>query len=358
MVGVQIVWRRTGVDGMTAPFFLESLVRTDLSVQRLRRGARWAHLAGFAGGRRFIGYLACVARIPTRVTVDGSSYARSSPVVRGLITQPRRRLGPGPASDLRARREEPARVRVRHAGDAVCDRFLCDRQTIAIDGESPNLLVAQMDNWTPALRRLLIPTLGDRSARVVLPEVGVPPPFLIDRRARLRASRMLTTWTDAIDAGDRRDGGLVDTHVHINAPGRAEWEGFETATCAAAAGGVTTVVDMPLNSIPATTSVDGLRAKRDEAAGRCRVDVAFWGGVVPGSTKSLRSPAPRLRLPCSVPRASTSFDALMKRSRRAAPGSSRGVAAPRPRRAAASHRRGDGPSDPIRGAIAASRRRG
>ncbi len=74
--------------------------------------------------------------------------------------------------------------------------------------------------------------------------------------------------------------GLVDSHVHINDPGRAEWEGFETATRAAAAGGYTLLVDMPLNSHPATTSVAALQAKRAAAQGRCRVDWAAWGGVV------------------------------------------------------------------------------
>jgi len=83
--------------------------------------------------------------------------------------------------------------------------------------------------------------------------------------------------------------GIVDTHVHINDPGRTEWEGFETATMAAAAGGVTTLVDMPLNSIPATTSVAGLHAKMDAARGRCWVDVGFWGGVVPGNTDQLEA---------------------------------------------------------------------
>src|SRR3954468_16220934 len=77
--------------------------------------------------------------------------------------------------------------------------------------------------------------------------------------------------------------GLVDTHVHINQPGRTEWEGFDTATRAAAAGGVTTLIDMPLNSIPATTSVSGLRAKVKAAQAQCHVDVGFWGGVVPGN---------------------------------------------------------------------------
>jgi allantoinase len=77
--------------------------------------------------------------------------------------------------------------------------------------------------------------------------------------------------------------GLVDTHVHINDPGRADWEGFESATLSAAAGGITTLVDMPLNSIPATTTVAALEDKRRAATGRCHVDVAFWGGVVPGN---------------------------------------------------------------------------
>ena len=81
--------------------------------------------------------------------------------------------------------------------------------------------------------------------------------------------------------------GLVDTHVHINEPGRTEWEGFWTATRAAAAGGVTTLVDMPLNSIPPTTTVAGLNAKLDAARPQCHVDMAFWGGVVPGNTSEL-----------------------------------------------------------------------
>jgi len=79
----------------------------------------------------------------------------------------------------------------------------------------------------------------------------------------------------------------VDTHVHINDPGRAEWEGFEHATKSAAAGGVTTLVDMPLNSIPSTTDVRAFEAKRAGAKGRCHVDLGFWGGVVPGNVDSL-----------------------------------------------------------------------
>ncbi|HEY9229885.1 MAG TPA: allantoinase AllB [Gemmatimonadaceae bacterium] len=77
--------------------------------------------------------------------------------------------------------------------------------------------------------------------------------------------------------------GIVDTHVHVNEPGRTEWEGFETATRAAAAGGITTLLDMPLNSIPATTSVAALEAKRAAARGKTTVNVEYIGGVVPGN---------------------------------------------------------------------------
>ena len=82
--------------------------------------------------------------------------------------------------------------------------------------------------------------------------------------------------------------GLVDTHVHMNEPGRTDWEGFDTATRAAAAGGVTTLIDMPLNSIPATTTVAALEIKRKAARKKCWVNVGFWGGVVPGNTGELR----------------------------------------------------------------------
>nr|WP_253820927.1 allantoinase AllB [Agromyces terreus] len=81
--------------------------------------------------------------------------------------------------------------------------------------------------------------------------------------------------------------GLVDTHVHVNEPGRTEWEGFASATRAAAAGGVTTIVDMPLNSVPPTISVEALETKRAAADGRVFVDVGFWGGFVPGNLEHL-----------------------------------------------------------------------
>lgn len=82
--------------------------------------------------------------------------------------------------------------------------------------------------------------------------------------------------------------GLVDTHVHLNEPGRTSSEGFFTGTQAAASGGITTVVDMPLNSIPATTSVTNLRIKMRAARGKCWVDVGFLGGIIPGNTKELK----------------------------------------------------------------------
>src|ERR1700733_2792369 len=82
--------------------------------------------------------------------------------------------------------------------------------------------------------------------------------------------------------------GLVDSHVHICEPGNTDWEGFETATRAAAAGGITTLVDMPLDSMPVTVDVSALEAKARAAAGQCHVDVGFFGGVVPGDLGALR----------------------------------------------------------------------
>lgn len=82
--------------------------------------------------------------------------------------------------------------------------------------------------------------------------------------------------------------GLVDAHVHLNEPGRTEWEGFWTGTRAAAFGGVTTVVDMPLNAIPPTTTVENLMIKVEAAKGKCWVDVGFYGGIVPGNPGDLK----------------------------------------------------------------------
>jgi allantoinase len=121
-----------------------------------------------------------------------------------------------------------------------------------------------------------------RSERVVLPDGTRPARIRIDA-GRITAIEPANGPAD-IDAGTMIVmPGLVDTHVHVNEPGRTDWEGFATATKAAAAGGITTIVDMPLNSIPSTTTSPALDEKREAAAGKCYVNVGFWGGVVPGN---------------------------------------------------------------------------
>jgi allantoinase len=117
------------------------------------------------------------------------------------------------------------------------------------------------------------------SRRVVLPD-GVRAAAIEIRDGRFTAVGSYDRNAD-IDAGNNYIlPGLVDTHVHINEPGRTEWEGFRTGARAAAAGGYTTLVDMPLNNLPATTTVANLRAKESAARAHCMVDYGFWGGVV------------------------------------------------------------------------------
>ena len=133
-----------------------------------------------------------------------------------------------------------------------------------------------------------------RSTRV-LTLAGLAPATVLVDGERISAVRGwndispdLLSGSDLIDFGDQvLLPGLVDTHVHINEPGRSEWEGFETATKAAAAGGVTTLVDMPLNCVPETTDVQALKAKRAAAKGHAWTDWAAWGGVVPGNADAL-----------------------------------------------------------------------
>lgn len=130
-----------------------------------------------------------------------------------------------------------------------------------------------------------------RSRRTVTPE-GERPLAVAVRDGVIAA---LLPYEAAVPAGESADlgdlpllPGLVDSHVHVNEPGRTHWEGFATATRAAAAGGVTTIVDMPLNSLPPTVDVAALEVKRKAAEGRCHVDVAFWGGAIPGNLADLR----------------------------------------------------------------------
>ncbi|MEX1186094.1 MAG: allantoinase AllB [Gemmatimonadaceae bacterium] len=138
-----------------------------------------------------------------------------------------------------------------------------------------------IDTTVPAVirgRRVLTPE-GVRAASVHI-ESG--------RIARVAAWDEVGGGEQCVDAGELLVmPGLVDTHVHVNEPGRTNWEGFESATRAAAAGGVTTILDMPLNSIPATTSVQALAVKRAAAEGKMSVNVELIGGVVPGNTGEL-----------------------------------------------------------------------
>lgn len=130
-----------------------------------------------------------------------------------------------------------------------------------------------------------------RSTRVWLPE-GEAPASLLVQEGRIAA--ILPHSAEAPEGADLHDfgaalimPGVVDTHVHLNEPGRTEWEGFTTATQAAISGGITTLVDMPLNSSPVTTSLEALRIKQSHTPGQLWADVGFWGGVVPGNAGEL-----------------------------------------------------------------------
>ena len=138
-------------------------------------------------------------------------------------------------------------------------------------------------------RRLVID-----AARVVTPDGTIPAAVHVDDGRIVEvAPRLDVPPADATNGIVRLDDslvllpGLVDSHVHVNEPGRTRWEGYATATRAAAAGGVTTIVDMPLNCIPPTIDVAALQAKQDAAEGQLHVDVAVWGGAVPGNTDQL-----------------------------------------------------------------------
>lgn len=134
------------------------------------------------------------------------------------------------------------------------------------------------------------PTFAIRSLNVITkPCDGLKPATILVRAGKVKSIEPHDAEIDPeiplIDVGSHTVmPGIVDAHAHINEPGRTEWEGFDSATAAAAAGGITTVIDMPLNSIPPTTTLTGLRAKQEAAHGRCHIDYGFWGGVIPGNT--------------------------------------------------------------------------
>ena len=121
---------------------------------------------------------------------------------------------------------------------------------------------------------------GERPAAVLVTGGRVTAVLPVDAPATAAAEVMLAADEVLLP-------GLVDTHVHVNEPGRTEWEGFATATRAAAAGGVTAIVDMPLNSLPPTVDVAALAVKQAAARGRIHVDVGFWGGAIPGNAGAL-----------------------------------------------------------------------
>lgn len=138
---------------------------------------------------------------------------------------------------------------------------------------------------------MIAPDLIIRGKQVVLPRSIGPRSIHISGGAitSIHSYESVPAGCEVVEADDESIvmPGLVDSHVHVNEPGRTDWEGFATATRAAAAGGVTTIVDMPLNSIPPTTTVAGFRAKLKAAQSKCHVDVGFWGGVVPGNAGEL-----------------------------------------------------------------------
>jgi allantoinase len=142
-------------------------------------------------------------------------------------------------------------------------------------GGEPELLIRARQAVTPD---------GHVSALIEITEgkIGGVLPYDTDPAARFAGVPVVQIADDEVLLP-----GLVDSHVHVNEPGRTQWEGFATATLAAAAGGITTIVDMPLNCLPPTTDAAALALKREAARGQSHVDVGFWGGAVPGNVAAL-----------------------------------------------------------------------
>lgn len=137
--------------------------------------------------------------------------------------------------------------------------------------------MAAEERWIRSQRVLAAGEVAPRAIRVVGGRVAA-----VESHEAVPAGAAVDDWGTHVVLP-----GVVDTHVHINEPGRTEWEGFVSATRAAALGGITTLVDMPLNSIPPTTTVEGLVAKLEAASGKLFVDVGFCGGVIPGNAQQL-----------------------------------------------------------------------
>ncbi|XP_063359509.1 allantoinase-like [Cydia amplana] len=148
-------------------------------------------------------------------------------------------------------------------------------------------LVPRKQNKQLFLSRRVVTEAAEFDGGVLVNEAGIIEGVLMRTSVNSLLSDFGTSF-EIIDGGELAlMAGVVDSHVHVNEPGRTSWEGYVTATQAAAAGGVTTIVDMPLNSIPPTTTLDNLRIKRDMAKEEVYVDVGFWGGVVPGNEMEL-----------------------------------------------------------------------
>jgi len=171
-------------------------------------------------------------------------------------------------------------------------------QPEVVQQQITEFLAAHPDPRTPPQTPVRSTTAGDfdlvvRAERVVTPE-GVRACEIAVRDGRIAAIEELGTNLPATSIVELADGetlipGVVDAHVHVNEPGRTDWEGFWTATRAAAAGGVTTIIDMPLNSIPSTVTPQALEFKQLVATGQTFVDVGFWGGAVPGNQGHLQA---------------------------------------------------------------------
>ncbi|MDO5711351.1 MAG: allantoinase AllB [Micrococcales bacterium] len=196
-----------------------------------------------------------------------------------------------PSGQQRATPDDPAQL---HVNDprrirAQIQEYTAKHPESATGPASRAARSATIDSSTPREHTFDLVVRGER----VLTTAGIVPREVGIRDGRIAAIEPLGNALDGASVIQLAPEevlmpGLVDTHVHVNEPGRTEWEGFATATKAAAAGGVTTILDMPLNSIPSTVNGPALEYKRLVAQPQAFVDVGFWGGAVPGNNGDLR----------------------------------------------------------------------